>query len=214
MSMTYPLPEPNISHNEAWKQDKGVETVWHEEDQDFLCVIAPHGGDIEAETDMAAVETYKKMPEGTSSLWMFQAYDSAPAGENAAFEEYHVNSEDISSEFFPKLSWLEGVGFDYCLAYHVEGSADRFEVGGLTSSETREEVGEVLADATSGKWDYTTGYDEGEFMGEEPENIVNRLTQSGENGIQIEMPGSAAKEYRKRIAEDLAEYFEEISKNR
>lgn len=211
--MTYPVPDPNISHNEAWKQDKGVETVWHEEDQDYLCVIAPHGGDIEAGTDTAAVETYKKMPEGTCSLWMFQAYDSAPTGENAAFEEYHVSSTDITSELFPKLSVVENAGFDYCLAYHLDGSADRFEVGGLASSEVREEVGEILAESTSGNWNYTTDYDDDEFMAEERENIVNRLTRSGEDGIQIEMPGSAAKKYRKRIAENLAEYFGEMNED-
>ena len=64
---------------QAWKEDGGVETIWHEKDQDYLCILAPHGGDIEAETDTAAVEMYKKMQKWKASLWIFQAFDSTPA---------------------------------------------------------------------------------------------------------------------------------------
>jgi hypothetical protein len=44
-------------------------------------------------------------------------------------------------------------------------------------------------------------------MAETPANITNRLTAGSDAGIQIEMPGTATKLYRKRIAEGLAEYF-------
>jgi phage replication-related protein YjqB (UPF0714/DUF867 family) len=195
---------------QAWKEDGGVETVWHERDQDYLCIIAPHGGDIEAETDTAAVEMYKKMQKEIASLWMFQAFDSTPVGDNAAFDQYHVTSTDINSSLFPKLSVVEDVGFKYCVSFHVNGTSDKFEVGGLASDNLRKKVGKTLTSATSGKVDHVVNIQEGEYMAETKQNITNRLTESNRNGVQIEMPGHAAKTNRKTIAQDLAELFADI----
>lgn len=207
--MTVPTHD-NIA--EAWKEDGGVETVWHEESQDYLCIIAPHGGDCETGTDTAAVEMFKKMEEGKASLWMFQAFDSTPIGENTAFDQYHVTSSKIDSTLFPKLSVIEDVAFEYCVSYHVNGTADKFEVGGLASDTLRSMVGETLTKATSGTFDHIIDRDEGEYMATTERNITNRLARSNQ-GIQIEMPGHAAKNHRKRIGQDLAELFSELVEN-
>lgn len=195
---------------EAWKEDGGVETVWHEPGQDYLCILAPHGGDQEAETDTAAVEMHKKMEEGKASLWMFQAFDSTPVGNNTAFDQYHVTSTDINSTLFPKLSVVEDVGFDYCVSFHVNGTADEFEVGGLANESLRAKVGEALTSATSGAFDHVVDRDEGEYMAKTEKNITNRLTSSSRSGIQIEMPGHAAKNHRKTIGQNLANLFNDI----
>lgn len=195
---------------QAWKEDGGVEIVWHESGQDDLCIIAPHGGDIKAETDTAAVEMYKKMQKGKVSLWMFQAFDSTPVGENAAFDQYHVTSTDIDSNLFPKLSVVEDVGFEYCVSFHVNGTSDKFEVGGLASENLRTKVGETLTSATSDTVDYVVDREEGEYMAETEKNITNRLTESNQAGVQIEMPGHAAKTHRKTIAQYLSDLFNDV----
>jgi phage replication-related protein YjqB (UPF0714/DUF867 family) len=195
---------------EAWKEDGGVETLWHKTGQDSLCIIAPHGGDIEAETDTAAVEMYKKMKDGNASLWMFQGFDSSPVGENAAFDQYHVTSADIDSELFPRLSVIEDVGFEYCVSFHVNGSSDKFEIGGLANNNLRRKIGEKLTSATLGTVDHIIDRKEGEYMAVTEQNITNRLTESGQAGIQIEMPGHAAKTHRKTIAQYLANLFNDI----
>lgn len=208
--MVEPVPS-DVSYHEAWKNDLGVETVWHEPGQDFLCILAPHGGDIEAETDTAAVEMYKKMPKGSCSLWMFQAFDSAPVGENQAFDRYHVTSSKITSDRFPKLSEVSDEGFRFCLSFHVNGSASDFEVGGLAPEKLRREVADVLVQSCDpSRWGSIVDYDKGEYMAQTERNVVNRLTSDSRSGIQIEMPGSVAKTYRKTIAENLAKYFGEL----
>lgn len=197
---------------QAWKEDGGVETIWHERDQDYLCILAPHGGDIEAETDTAAVEMYKKMQKGKASLWMFQAFDSTPVGENAAFEQYHVTSTDIDSNLFPDLSVIEDVGFQYCVSFHVNGTSDNFEVGGLASRDLRTKIGETLTSATSGTVDHVVDREKGEYMAVTEQNVTNRLTESNRAGVQIEMPGHAVKIHRKTIAQYLADLFNEMAK--
>ena len=202
-----PIPS-DVSPHEAWRDDLAVETVWHERGRDFLCVIAPHGGDIEAETDTAAVELYKKMPPGSCSLWMVQGFDSAPVGENEAFDRYHVTSTEIDANRFPALATIDDVGFRYCLSFHVSGSATDFEVGGLAPRELRERVGEILTrSCDTDRWESVVDHDTGEYMGRTERNVTNRLTRDGRSGIQVEMPGAAAKAYRKTIAENLAAYF-------
>lgn len=195
---------------EAWKEDGGVETVWHESSQDYSAILAPHAGDQESGTDTAAVEMYKKMQEGKASLWMFQAFDSTPVGNNTAFDQYHVTSTEINSTLFPKLSVVEDVGFDYCVSFHVNGTADEFEVGGLANESLRAKVGEALTSATSGAFGHVVDRDEGEYMAKTEKNITNRLTASSRSGIQIEMPGHAAKNHRKTIGQDLANLFNDL----
>lgn len=205
-----PIPS-DVPYHEAWRDDLAVETVWHEAGQDFLGVLAPHGGDVEAETDTAAVELYKKMPTGSCSLWMVQGFDSTPVGENEAFDRYHVTSTEIDADRFPALSEIDDVGFRFCLSFHVNGSATDFEVGGLAPRELREQVGEIVARSCDpNRWGSIVDHEAGEYMGRTERNVTNRLTRDSRSGIQIEMPGTAAKTYRKTIAENLATYFAEL----
>ena len=208
--MSDPIPHQDISYYEAWKTDLAVETVWHNPDTDFLAILAPHGGDIETQTDTAAVEMYKKMPNNSTSLWMFQGFDSTETNDNKAKRQYHVTSSEISSKQFPAIGEIDDVGFQYCVSFHIKRNAEVFEIGGLADKGIREDVAETLVGTTGGEWNAITDHDEGEYMAVSEQNITNRLTDDSQSGVQIEMPGRAAKIYRKSIAEDLAEYFTKL----
>jgi phage replication-related protein YjqB (UPF0714/DUF867 family) len=116
--MAEKIPSSDLTYQEAWRENKSVETVWHTEGQDFLCALAPHGGDIEACTDQIAVELYKNMPSDACSMWAFHGFG------DDAFNEYHVTSTKVTESRFPKLSRVSSVGFDWLSRFeYINGGA-------------------------------------------------------------------------------------------
>jgi phage replication-related protein YjqB (UPF0714/DUF867 family) len=203
--MSGTIPRQDLSFREAWRRDESVETLWHPADNDFLCALAPHGGDIEAGTDGAAIELFKHMPEGVCSVWAFHGFG------DDAFEEYHITSTEISAEAFPKLGEIENVGFDHCVSFHVKGDADVIEVGGAAERGFRRRVADVIEDAVDDTWRAEHRYGEIKFQGEAEENVTNRLTHDSASGVQIELPINASRNYRRRIGRGLTEVYADIA---
>lgn len=199
--MVDPIPDPELSYQEAWRRGGAVETVWHEDGQDALCALAPHGGDIEACTDQIAVELYKNRSPETCSMWAFHGFG------DDAFDTYHVTSTEITAEQFPKLSYVDDVGFEHCISFHVKSDAERIEVGGLADRAFRDDVADVIETAVRGNWDTVTDHEKGKYMATTSSNVVNRLTSDAESGVQIELPIYASRNYRKRIARELADFY-------
>lgn len=198
------IPRQDLSFREAWRHDESVETLWHPADTEFLCALAPHGGDIEAGTDEAAIELFKHMPDRMCSMWAFHGFG------DDAFEEYHITSTKISSETFPKLGQIEDVGFEHCVSFHVKGDADVIEVGGAAERELRTQVADVIEDAVDGTWRAEHRYEKIKFQGKAAENVTNRLTHDSASGVQIELPINASRNYRRRIGRGLSDLYTDL----
>lgn len=155
-------------------------------------------------TDTAAVELYKEIPDQRCSCWMFHGFG------REAFDEYHVTSSKIDSDRFPKLGVIEDVGFSYAVSFHVKRNAEQIEVGGGIDREFRGMVADVLEDAVNGTWVAEHRRSEIKFKGDTEANVTNWLTADSASGIQIELPIVASRNWRKRIARGLAEFFEEL----
>jgi phage replication-related protein YjqB (UPF0714/DUF867 family) len=195
------VPRQDLSFREAWRRDESVETLWHPEHNNFLCALAPHGGDIEAGTDEAAAQLFKSMPDGSCSMWAFHGFG------DDAFDRYHVTSTDISPDRFPKLGAIEDVGFQHCVSFHVKGNADVIEVGGAADRDFRRQVADVIEDAVKNNWSAEHRYEEIKYEGSSNTNVTNWLTCESASGVQIELPISAARNYRKRIGRGLSEHL-------
>lgn len=202
--MSGSLPRRDLSFREAWRRDESVETLWHPADNDFLCALAPHGGDIESGTDEAAAQLFKSMPEGTCSMWAFHGFG------DDAFDEYHVTSTKISPDGFPRLGEIEDVGFQYSVSFHVKGNADVIEVGGAARRQLRRQVADVLENAVEGNWSAEHRYGEIKFEGKVDGNVTNWLTRDSTSGVQIELPSYAARNYRKRIGRGVSELYADL----
>lgn len=202
--MSETIPHRDLLFQEAWKTDKSVETLWHPEQNTYLCSIAPHGGDIEACTDDAAIELFKNMPKNSCSMWAFHGF-----GENA-FENYHITSSKITPEAFPELGEIEDVGFNYCVSFHVKRGADVIEVGGAADEALRKRIADTLENAVNNNWDAEYEYGEIRFKSNSEENITNWLTEDSCNGVQIELPIYASRNFRKRIASALADLYQNL----
>jgi phage replication-related protein YjqB (UPF0714/DUF867 family) len=71
-----------------------------------LVVIAPHGGEIEENTDKQAEYVWSRFSPDGISLWTCKGFSSE--GSSDAFERWHITSTEISEKSFPKLNTIFG----------------------------------------------------------------------------------------------------------
>jgi phage replication-related protein YjqB (UPF0714/DUF867 family) len=98
-------------------------------------------------------------------------------------------------------------GFTYAVAFHGFDDAEIL-IGGTAPPALKEEIRCALVCATlgSGIEVRIAGPDEG-FGGDDPCNIVNRLSAGGANGIQIEQSLQAREDHWRAIANAVAEVY-------
>lgn len=195
------VPENELTFQKAWQESRSIETTWHTPSQNHLLALAPHGGDMEACTDQIAVELFKNMPDNKCSMWAYQGFG------DYAGDRFHIKSSRIRPRSYPGLAEVATTGFRHAIAFHVKNNAEAIEVGGLANKAFREDVARVLEDAVDQTWETVIDYEAGEYMGQSESNVVNRLTTDGQSGVQVELPIYAARNYRKRIARKLAEFY-------
>ena len=162
-----------------------------------LIVIAPHGGNIEKYTDEQAEHVGQKLSSEYVSQWICKGFKKG----GGAFARWHITSTEISEESFPKLKTIMRRHFEYSVAFHGWGEKS-ICVGGTMPSdlicEIKKAITKVVPDSIEVKDD---GCPEG-FNGNNPENIVNRLSTKG---LQIEQSEEARKCYGIDIADAVAD---------
>jgi phage replication-related protein YjqB (UPF0714/DUF867 family) len=167
-----------------------------------IVVCAPHGGIIENYTDEEAERVYSELDgQGKDvSSWRCKGWQDAIG----AYDAWHITSTEISPESFPLLGSIQNRGFDYAVSFHGYGEAD-IAVGGGAPVALKQEIADAIAAISGLPYDVSvlTG---GEYSGTSPDNFVNWLTSAG-NGIQIEQPYGARRDYWQQIADAVASVF-------
>lgn len=192
VSATVPVEAP---YDEAWRAGQYVETVWGDPGGRVL-VLAPHGGAIEFGTDDVAVRVHRGLRERghASTLWMGHGFGPD------AFSRWHVSSNRMSARSYPALERVAAERYPCAVALHVH-TEEYLSVGGLVDDAVREAVADGLRDGLPGRFGVRT--EGGRNMGREPSNLVNRLTDGGASGLQVEMPPLVAYRYREHVVESV-----------
>jgi phage replication-related protein YjqB (UPF0714/DUF867 family) len=167
-----------------------------------LVACAPHGGIIENYTDEQAERVYSQL-DGQSkdvSAWRCKGWQDAIG----AYDAWHITSTEISTESFPLLNVIKNRGFDYAVSFHGYGEAD-IAVGGGASVALKQEIATAIEAISGLPYDVSVVTD-GPYGGVSPDNFVNWLTSAG-NGIQIEQPYGARRDYGQAIADAVASVF-------
>lgn len=182
-----------MDYTEAWRHDTTAETLWENSATD-VCILAPHGGDIEYGTDDCAARIHKTLRnEGIQpTTWMYHAWG------DDAFEEHHVSANRIRFTQFDKLSQLDGRSFEYAVSIHMQNE-DYNAVGGQVPADIRRDVVERLQEKIPEK-EHRYRHDQMKYTGAKDSNLVNRITDNGSNGLQLELTPRTAYIYRKRVA--------------
>lgn len=168
-----------------------------------LIVIAPHGGEIEPWTDIEAEFVTKSFSSVGAAFWMCKGFSNE--GNQDAYSRWHITSTEINPESFPKLKTIMGqnLKFDYSVAFHG-WKEDFICVGGNPENQDTSLISDIrdaIDDALEGS-DPDIAVNiapcSGNFNGDAPENIVNRL---GINSVQIEQCKKARRLHHRAIAE-------------
>jgi phage replication-related protein YjqB (UPF0714/DUF867 family) len=172
-----------------------------------LIVIAPHGGNIEPWTDEQAQYVRENLhADDRVSLWMCKGFKHPDATEQErdAHKRWHITATEISERSFPKLRTIIEPRFEYAIAFHgmdenficVGGNAESIDAGLIDEirDSIKHKLGpdiEVVATACGGG-----------FSGDDPSNIVNRLSVKG---IQIEQGLEIRDSHWKEIAQAVVD---------
>lgn len=165
-----------------------------------VVAVAPHGGDVEPQTDAQA----RRMGERGTAVWTCNGW--WPSGR--AFDRWHITSVDVHPGSFPALDDLLGEGagkrggFEAAVSFHG-WRHDGIGVGGGASREVRQRVTEAIDDVVPPDV-HAERIDEGDYVGDSPENIVNWLTADGASGVQIEQSTQARWRYGVEVADAVA----------
>jgi phage replication-related protein YjqB (UPF0714/DUF867 family) len=183
------VPHSTYSDAEAEACGEFVERLDDDGTHTELIVIAPHGGDIEAYTDQQAERVASQLAGKGVSSWRCKGWHP-----NGAFDHWHITSTDIHEASFPLLNSVIARGFRYAVAFH--GFYDPnipydILIGGLALEALKEEVKEAIEGVVGSDFTVHITTPDEHFGGDNPRNIVNWLTASGENGIQIGKRGQA-----------------------
>lgn len=166
-----------------------------------LAVLAPHGGDIERDTDVQAHHVGMGLTALDPWVWICKGW--RPGGR--AHSHWHITSTDISPASFPLLKRMIGRPFTHAVSFHgfdiVSFPGDDIRIGGLAGNPLkaamRDEIEQELR-RNDKPWTVGVVRRGEQLSGMDPENIVNRLAPSG--GLQIEQSRGARKDAAPHIA--------------
>jgi phage replication-related protein YjqB (UPF0714/DUF867 family) len=191
-------------YRDAWRTDGTAETLWENPD-DRIVVLAPHGGDIETGTDDAAASVHKRLRAAgvEPTTWMYHGFGPD------AFDEYHVSSNRITGERFEKLDAIGDRRFDYAVSVHMQVE-DYVAVGGRIDRAVRRDVADALRERLPTGMEVRWRHDEMKYEGSAPSNVVNWLTKTGDDGLQLELTPVTAYRFWEYVARAVADVYADL----
>ena len=173
---------------------------------DWLAVLAPHGGNIERRTDQQAEQLAMdpRLRRRTPSLWRCRGTGAD------AFDRWHITSTDISEHSFPALGLLATNRFTHAVAFHgydvdPKPGARPLDVivGGRATRALKTRIRDEIRTAVPRELAETVDLAPARHPlgARQPENLVNRFTRAG--GVQIEQ-SPAARVHWQEIAAAVA----------
>ena len=191
------VPALGLDDDEAKDASEFVERRAGNMGQSQLLVVAPHGGAIERYTDDQAVALAEL--RGAVS-WVCKGWRSG----GGAWDRWHITSTDINPASFPELAELAGIGFARVVSFH--GMSDPgVRVGGGAPLSVRNAVADAIAVALAGSGEPVATAQPGDSLsGSSPANLVNWLSASGSDGIQLEQSKIVREVYGMAVVEAVS----------
>jgi phage replication-related protein YjqB (UPF0714/DUF867 family) len=197
------VPHPSLSDEEAQRQSELVERLTDDGAQANVVALAPHGGAIERETDRQAERVAQVIGAARASVWLCKGYKKG----GGASRQWHITASDLDDLSFPLLGSIARRGFAHAVAFHGFSEADVL-VGGGAPRPLKRRIATELQRALAGT-DIQVRIARGseDVDGNNPRNIVNRLTEGGIGGVQIEQSLEARDKFWEPIADAVARVF-------
>lgn len=201
------VPHPTLSDDEAQQQSEFVERLADDGRQQGLICLAPHGGAIERHTDRQAEQVARRLGTDRASVWLCKGFKTG----GGALTAWHVTASAIHETSFPLLNAIITRGFSHAVAFHGFSQRDVL-VGGAAPKPLKQKIAAALEGVLAGSGIRVRIANRSDrFDGDDPRNIVNRLTADGANGVQIEQSLEARDQFGGAIADAVtAVYSKEL----
>jgi phage replication-related protein YjqB (UPF0714/DUF867 family) len=197
------VTHPTLTDAEAEACSEFVERLEDDGANEGLIAIAPHGGDIERCTDRQAERVAERLAARGVSSWRCKGWKRG----GGAFGRWHITSTDIHERGFPLLGTVILRGFTYAVAFHGFDQQEVLIGGGATGA-LKTAIKRAVERRIAGSGVPVCVAPPGAgYGGNEPRNIVNRLTAGGGNGIQIEQSLLVRQGYGQAIADAVADVY-------
>lgn len=171
----------------------------------FILCMAPHGGDIEINTDEQARLLAERLAARGSSYWVGKGYDTPWPRTVNAHARWHTTSTEVSDKSFPMLGMaLSQAPYRHAVAFHGFTDND-VAIGGLGSEALKRAVASSVAQVLQplGINVRIVGVgDENSGIGRR--NIVNRATLDGLGSIHIEQSRRVREDYWMSVTDAVA----------
>ena len=197
------VPHPTLSDDEAEARSEFVERLDDDGGQQGLVALAPHGGAIERHTDSQAERVGSLLGGHSASVWRCRGFKTG----GGALERWHITASEISDASFPLLKTIAARGFCHAVAFHGFTKPGVL-VGGAAPKALKEAIVEELTKALAHtEIAVRLARPSDNLNGDNPNNIVNRLTAGGANGVQIEQSLEARTAFWQVIADAVASVY-------
>jgi phage replication-related protein YjqB (UPF0714/DUF867 family) len=193
--------DPDLSDEEARDAGELVERLADNGSQRHLIAIAPHGGDIEAHTDEQAERVAKRLGPQFASAWRGKGWK--PGG--GAFVRWHITSTDLNPNCFPLLNSVMSRRFAHAVAFHGFNDEPGVLIGGTAPADAKERLRQAIQRVIPAGLDVRVAGPDERYGGDDPDNIVNRLSPCG--GFQIEQGPGPRDDHGCAIADAVADFF-------
>jgi phage replication-related protein YjqB (UPF0714/DUF867 family) len=171
--------------------------------QTHLIAIAPHGGGIEHDTDGQAERVAEGLGQELASAWRGKGW--GPNGGPGAFDRWHITSTDLNPVSFPLLSSVMSRRFTHAVAFHGFDDEPGVLIGGTAPADVKDALRQAIEDVLPAGLDVRVARPDELYGGDDPDNIVNRLSPCG--GIQIEQGSDPREFHGLDIADVVADFF-------
>jgi phage replication-related protein YjqB (UPF0714/DUF867 family) len=194
--------DPDLNDNDARDAGELVERLADDDvTQTHLIVIAPHGGDIEEHTDGQAERVVERLGPRLASAWRAKGWGT----DGGAFVRWHITSTDLNPVCFPLLNSVMSRRFAHAAAFHGFNDEPGVLIGGTAPAELKERLRQAIQQVLPAGLDVRVALPTERFGGDDPNNIVNRLSPCG--GIQIEQGATPRDDHGCDIADVVADFF-------
>jgi phage replication-related protein YjqB (UPF0714/DUF867 family) len=206
-AVVLPAADPTMSERDAEACGELVERLDDDGERRGLIVIAPHGGDIERHTDEQAERVASRLAGFGVSTWRCKGWkERREDGSGGALDCWHVTSTEIDPSSFPGLGSVIDRGFTHAVAFHGLDESEIL-IGGTAPAVLKEEIMCAIEAATGSDILVRVATPDDKFGGDDPCNIVNRLTLRSAGGIQIEQSLPARRDHGAAIADAVATVY-------
>ena len=193
--------DPDLCDTKARDAGELVERLDDDGVQAHLIAIAPHGGDIEEHTDEQAERVAARLGPQLASAWRGKGW--RPGG--GAFERWHITSTDLDPACFPLLNSVMPRRFAHAVAFHGFDDEQGVLIGGTAPADVKERLRQAIQQVLPSALDARVARPDERYGGDDPNNIVNRLSPCG--GIQIEQGSTPRSDHGADIADVVADFF-------